>query len=282
MRHLLVAIELAALAVVAAPTTRAADDIDPTPWPPAIVRVASLGRPYAAADVAWLKTVQLLGSDSYAVAGYPKLEAWVDLITRLDPSFEEPYFFGATLLVTNRERAPAINALLERGEQAFPHTFAFPMMRGFLAQFGLLDARMAAEHYRRASMLQGAPPYLTSYAARLEKEGASCATIMSDLKELASSSSSAQAKALGEQRFQILEYCFAGLIRRTAVSLRMNEKIAGAFATLAEVEAELGAPVPRPPDRCWELKFDTATLVPCPPGAPTPGPTPAPTPGQTP
>jgi hypothetical protein len=266
MRPLLAALVLAALAIAFAPATHAQADSDPTPWPPSIIRVASLGRSHAAANVAWLKTVQLLGSDSYAAADYPHLETWIDLITQLDPAFEEPYFFGAALLVTDAKRAPKIDALLQRGETAFPGVFAFPMMRGFLAQFGLFDASVAAEHYRRAVKLPNAPPYLAAHAERLAKEGASCGSIMADLKELTAGASSAQVQTIAEQRFRILEHCLAGLIQRTSVALRLSQKSSGpnGFPTLAEVEAELGGPVPHPPGRCWHLEFDKATLVPCP------------------
>jgi hypothetical protein len=240
--------------------------IDPTPWPPAIARAAALGRTHAAANVAWLKTVQLLGSDSYAAADYPHLEQWIDVITRLDPAFEEPYFFGAALLVTDSKRAPSIDALLQRGEGSFPTVFAFPMMRGFLAQFGLFDAASAAKHYQRAAALPNAPAYLAKHAERLAKEGASCGTILADLKQLTAGASSAQAQTIAEQRFSILEHCLAGLIHRTSVSLRLSGKTKSptGFPTLAEVEAELGGPVPHPPDRCWVLDLDKAKLAPCP------------------
>lgn len=262
MPLLLIACVLAAVAVATAPPSRAADDVEPTPWPPAVVRVAALGRTSAAADVAWLKTVQLLGSDAQAAAGYPELEKWIDLITVLDPTFEEPYFFGATLLVTDRERAPQIDALLERGEKAFPELFQLSMLRGFLAQFGLLDSPRAAGHYRRASQMKGAPAYLSAYADRLAREGAGCANIMADLKQLAASTSTAQADALAQQRGAILEHCLAGLVNATATQLRLNNP-KGTPATLADVEAALGYSVPRPPDRCWHLEFDRAKLVPC-------------------
>lgn len=277
MPFLLIALLLAALALLAAPAPRADSEIDPSPWPMPIVRVASLGRPYAAADVSWLKAVQLLGSDSYAAANHPQLETWIDLITRLDPTFEEPYFFGAVLLVTDRERAPDIDRSLARGEAAFPDRFAFPMMRGFLAQFGLIDAQAAAEHYRRAAAKPNAPAYVRVHAEKLAKEGASCGSIMSDLKDLTAGASAAQAKTIAEQRFDILEHCLARLIERTAVSLRLGGKTAsGAFATFADVESELGAPVPRPPDRCWQLEADKASLRPCAGSAPAraPGATP--------
>ena len=189
---------------------------------------------------------------------------WIDLVTSLDAGFQEPYFFGATLLVTDPKRAPQIDELLKRGEQAFPHVFQFSMLRGFLAQFGLLDPARAADHYRRAAAMQGAPSYLSGYADRLAREGAGCSTIMADLKQLASTSSSEQASALAEQRGAILEHCIAGLIRSTAIQLRFNGQTQGTHATLAEVEAALGAPVPHPPDRCWQLATDVASLGPCP------------------
>lgn len=276
MRLLLVALALAALAITTAPAIRATDDVDPSPWPPEAVRVAALGRHPAAADVAWLKTVQLLGSDAQATAHYPELEKWIDLVTGLDPGFQEPYFFGATLLVTDAERAPQIDVLLDRGERAFPELFHFAMLRGFLAQFGLLDPTKAAVHYRRAAAMEGAPPYLLTYADRLAREGVGCGGIMADLKQLASTSSSAQASALAQERGAILEHCLAGLIRSTAIQLRFNGKTQGAHATLAEVEASLGAAVPHPPDRCWQLASDNASLGPCPAPADRAAPEPQP------
>ena len=92
-----------------------------------------------AADLAWLATVQRLGSSSYLDAGLPGLEQWIDTGTALDPSFENLYFIAAAFLTALPERVERVDALLARGEQHLPHSSMLPMARGLLFYFGRYD-----------------------------------------------------------------------------------------------------------------------------------------------
>ena len=96
MRLLMLAFALAVTAAASAPRLREAPT-DERAWPVTAVRTASLGRPLAAAELAWLKTIQLIGSADYERRGFPTLDDWLDVITSLDPSFDDPYLLGATL-----------------------------------------------------------------------------------------------------------------------------------------------------------------------------------------
>lgn len=271
----LVSLGCATIALVTAPPTRADASIDATPWPPGIVRVAALGRTYAASDIVWLKTVQLLGSNEQAAKEWPQLERWIELVTELDPSFEEPYFLGAILLVTDPRRSPDVDRLLERGQNAFPKLYHLPMLRGFVAQFGSLDPRAAAAHYERASRLPNAPAHLAALAKRLAKETNDCQSVIADLALFGGGSSREQRETLATQRGAILEHCLKRRIDDAATQLFLDN---GRHATIEEVEKVLG-PLPHPPDRCWTIAAARSSLVPCPAG--TPG-LPAPAPPGTP
>ena len=88
MRLLLVALGLALIAALAAPPARTDARANEVSWPLPARRLVALGRPSAAAKLAWLKTIQLIGSADYERRGFPTLETWLESITSLDPSFE--------------------------------------------------------------------------------------------------------------------------------------------------------------------------------------------------
>ena len=263
MRALLITLAAAALVVVSAPSARGDSAAANTPWPVSAVRAGSLGRYYAAADVAWMKTVQLIGEDDLARHGYPRLDEWVDLDTQLDPSFESAYFFGAILLVTDATRADRVDALLARGEQALPDNFALPMARGFVAYFGRLDPAAAGENYARAASKSGAPPFLARFAEHLKTQQLDCVKMQNDLHEMSSSSSSsAQASALEGKRFAILESCGKGVVRHAAAAYHFSHGPWPSVQDLIDAKA-IDAPPPAPRGACWFLDSGVPSLGPC-------------------
>ena len=259
MRPLIVAIGFALVAARTVPDARDETQADELAWPLPAMKAAALGRPFAAANVAWLKTIQLIGSADYERRGFPTLDGWLEVITSLDPSFEDPYFLGATLLVTDSSRTLAVERLLARGEAAAPDVFSFALMRGFVAQFGALDPQAAAAHYRRAAAMKNAPSYLTAHAERLERERVGCANVFDDLSRV-SVSPAAQAASL-ERSGAIFEHCVAGMIRRAAVQYRMQTGRPATVAALVK-EGTIEDP-PRPPGRCWTIEHDRPRLIDC-------------------
>jgi hypothetical protein len=264
MKTVLALVAAISVVVVADPVL-STTEVDARPWPQPVIRVAALGRTHAAADVLWLKTVQIVGGDQRATAGvpFPFLEQWIDVITQLDPSFEDPYYVGAALLVTDDKRTDAVDALLGRAEQNFPLDATYPMLRGFLHQFGKLDPGTAAQYYRRAASKAGAPTFLAAHAARLELESHDCSHVLSDLAQL-SAASSPSLRALFQARGtdDLLERCVAGMIRRAAVRYRLQNNKAATLEALISA-GSIAAP-PSPPGRCWHIKDDVASLGPCP------------------
>ncbi|MCC7070097.1 MAG: hypothetical protein IT383_02175 [Deltaproteobacteria bacterium] len=237
---------------------------DERPPPEAISRAVALGRPYAAADAAWLRTVQLIGNPTKEAARWPGLEDWVDLTTRLDPRFEAPYHFGALLLVGDPARAPAADRMLERGQRALPESFSLPAMRGFIAYFTMLDPASAAEHYHEAARLPGAPPYLEQFAKRLEHQGHTCAAMLRDLTGLAAHQDAHKRAAFLAGRDRMLLGCVEGQLRAAAGAFRTRT---GRDGSLDELRgAGLLADEPWAPEgQCWRVDSGRPLLEPCPP-----------------
>ncbi|MBI1949162.1 MAG: hypothetical protein HYS27_25970 [Deltaproteobacteria bacterium] len=255
-----------AAAVVLAPAALVAP-ADGTPPPEAVGRAAALGRTYAASDLAWLRTVQLMGDPVLEQARWPHLEEWVDLTTRFDPTFETPYHFGALLLVGDPVRAQVADRMLARGEVAQPTSFSLPAMRGFIAYFSQLDPAAAALHYHRAARLPGAPPFFEAFARRLEHQGQTCAQMLRDLNSLAAGETAEKRRALLAGREQIVLGCVEGQLKNAASVYRTRH---GRNGSLDELRAAgLLAEEPfAPPGRCWQVVSGRPSLVSCaPPGA---------------
>lgn len=260
MWALLAAIALG-LAVWLAPTSQAARP-EERPPPEAVSRVAALGRSYAAADVMWLTTVQLMGDPRAEAKRWPGLEDWIDLTTRLDPTFETPYYYGALLLVGEPERAAKADLLLARGQRALPTSFSLPAMRGFIAYFTLLDPAQAAVHYREAAALPGAPPFLEAFARRLEHQGHTCREMLRNLAALAAEADPHRRAALLAGREAMLLGCVEGQLKAAASAFRTRK---GRDGTLEEVRAAgLITDEPwAPSGKCWRLESGRPFLEPC-------------------
>ena len=69
--------------------------IEPLVMPSAVISVADLGLHNAAADFAWLASIQYFGGRS--ATNYEKLDDYIELANKLDPRFSYPYAF-ATLI----------------------------------------------------------------------------------------------------------------------------------------------------------------------------------------
>ncbi len=231
--------------------------------PPAeMVRTAALGRTFAASDVMWLRTVQVMGDPALERRHWPGLESWVDVTTLLDPTFETPYFFGTALLVADPARAEVADRLLERGQRAFPDRFSFPMMRGFIAYFSRLDPASAAVHYHEAARLPDAPPHLEAFARRLETQVHTCSEMLRNLGALAAQETPDKQRALLAEREPILIGCAEGQLKNAAAAFRNRQGRDGSLEELAAAGL-VGGDLYTPMGRCWIVTAGRPSLVPC-------------------
>jgi hypothetical protein len=147
---------------------------------PEAVKRLVLGFDSLAADVYWIRSIQHYGrqrlSRTPGDRDYVILYPLLDLTTSLDPHFDIAYRFGAIFLSEPQPGGPGrpdlAEALLRKGIAAQPGKWQFYHDIGFIHYWTYGDGRTAAEWFRRAATLPGAPNWLEPVAASMLTEGA--------------------------------------------------------------------------------------------------------------
>jgi hypothetical protein len=144
-----------------------------------------------AADVYWIRSIQYFGGirrrlaePAAAAPGRPAspdaafelLYPMLDITTTLDPFFNIAYRFGAIFLTepfpSGAGRPDLAIALLTKGLAARPDKWEYMQDIGYVHYWWLQDYATAAEWFRRASEVPGAPWFMRSlYAATLAEGG---------------------------------------------------------------------------------------------------------------
>jgi hypothetical protein len=146
---------------------------------PTVAKRAALGHAGLAADVYWIRALQLFGQERLSPPGharnYALLYPLLDLTTTLDPYFSIAYRFGAIFLgepyPDGPGRADLAIALLRKGLAAQPHKWQYMQDLGFVYYWHLRDYKAAAQAFQRASEMPGAPNWLRPLAAVTLAEG---------------------------------------------------------------------------------------------------------------
>jgi hypothetical protein len=134
------------------------------------LRIAVLGYRQIASDLIWLKAVQHFGEPRQTAQGWLWAYHATDVVTDLDPKFVFAYQAGGTILGVWAGRPHESIALLTKGMRHNPEIWQLPFFVGYDYFFELHDFRNAAEYFRIAAALPGAPDYLPKLAARMTVE----------------------------------------------------------------------------------------------------------------
>jgi len=144
-----------------------------------------------AADAYWIRAIQYYGGNKLRLAGaqraaptapavkdanaYGLLYPLLDLTTSLDPRFNIAYRFGAVFLSepypSGAGRPDLAIALLQKGLLARPDKWEYMQDIGFVHYWYDGDYRAAAEAFRKAAEVTGAPWWLRSLAATTLAKG---------------------------------------------------------------------------------------------------------------
>ena len=155
------------------------------------LRRLTVGYNALAADLYWIRTIQYYGSiklklknaQETPLAGqgerppsdYALLYPLLDVTTSLDPRFNIAYRFGSIFLAEAYPAGPGrpdlAIALLEKGLRERPDKWEYMQDIGFVHYWWTHDFKAAADWYRRASEVPGAPWFLRSLAATTLAEG---------------------------------------------------------------------------------------------------------------
>ena len=135
---------------------------------PSAVRLCSLGYDRFLADMYWLRFVQYAGDVDVVVADkWSHAYSFVDLITRLDPHFQQPYWFGCWAIGSWQKRPDLADQIIRRGIKENPTDWYMPFIAGVNQYLFAKDYKKAADYYKVSSSLPGAPPYLARHAVIL-------------------------------------------------------------------------------------------------------------------
>jgi tetratricopeptide (TPR) repeat protein len=130
------------------------------------------------ADVYWIRAVQHYGGTRLSkdpTKRYHLLQPLLDITTTLDPSFNIAYRFGAYFLAepfpSGAGRPDQAIALLEKGFRASPDRWQYLQDIGMVHYWWRHDYQAAAEAFRKASEVPGAPWWLKPLVPAMLTEG---------------------------------------------------------------------------------------------------------------
>lgn len=135
------------------------------------LKMAVLGYRQIAADLIWLKAIQHFGGRDATRADYRWAYHAADVLTDLDPQFVMAYQATGTVLGVWGGLVHESIAILKKGMRHNPNVWQLPFTVGYDYFYELCDPASAAEYFRQASLLPGAPEYLPKLAARMTVEG---------------------------------------------------------------------------------------------------------------
>jgi len=129
------------------------------------VRGAAMGYETAAADLAWLRGIQYYGEHRLTDQKYDLIGHVMDIVTELDPSFVQPYVFGAFVMAQEMKETERGLDLLERGMRANPTNWRLAFEVGFLHYVCRHDYVSASRYFTWASRMPDHEPYVERFAA---------------------------------------------------------------------------------------------------------------------
>ncbi len=213
-----------------------------------LLRTLSLGDDHAAAAIAHLAFVQYVGGpvvDPHVVL------SWAQLITDLDPTAYQAYYFAGVFAFTDEKEHAKLDQLLARGQAQFPDSVELTLLRAFAAHFGVQDVKAAAYFYGLASRQPNAPPYVGALAERLAADSSSCGAV--------SAFAAQQDRSIG---LPLLKSCLKRQIELAAAAYRLRFSVAPADISTLQQAGLLG-PLPSWSGLCWTLHGMAAELAPC-------------------
>ena len=144
----------------------------------ALAKRLALGFENLAADIYWMRAVVYFGGQRLGTQkNYDQLFPLLDLVTSLDPHFKVAYRFGAIFLAEpfpgGAGRPDLAMQLLQKGMAADPRRWEYLQDIGFIHYFSGRDYIRAAEWFKRAGEVPGAPEWLAPLAATTLAQGGS-------------------------------------------------------------------------------------------------------------
>jgi|LakMenE01Jun11ns_1017448.scaffolds.fasta_scaffold9609492_2 hypothetical protein len=128
------------------------------------VKTVSLGFDDVLADMYWLAFIQYLGSNSQ----YPEAEKYLQIVVALDPHFVKAYYFAAFVIGSEQHEPEVADSFIRAGFKSNSNDWTLPFLAGVNQFLYAKNETKAAEYYRQAAKLPGAPEWLARQSDILE------------------------------------------------------------------------------------------------------------------
>ncbi|MDH3972653.1 MAG: hypothetical protein OEV42_00115 [Deltaproteobacteria bacterium] len=157
--------------------------------PPAIIKLFALEYRSIAADFLFVRLSQFYGGKVETIEKATKddwqwLHRNLDLVTELDPYFQDPYFMANGFLTWDAGMYEEAEMLLQKAVKARTWDWTFPFFIGFNRFFFMGDNKGGADYLLMAYERPGAWNLLPSLAARLYYEDKKTETAISFLEKI--------------------------------------------------------------------------------------------------
>lgn len=169
-----------------------------------MLREAVLGYEQAASALAWLRTVQYYGEHAKTDRRYDMMYHVCDIVTDLDPKFEETYIFGSFVLLTEGNRPEEGLRLLEKGRREHPDSWRLLFESGFVEYLALQDYGKASDYFRQAASKPGAPEYVARFAAYVSEKAGSLEAALALWVQCWEATENPEVKRRAERQIEIL------------------------------------------------------------------------------
>jgi hypothetical protein len=126
---------------------------------------AAVGERIAWSDLLWLRAVQYYGLHRETDNTFGRMAHVFDIITTLDPQFQNAYVFGGTSLCQEGHQFDAGVLLLEKGARNNPTAWIYPFELGFVHYLGKRSLTRATFEFAQAARLPNSPDYCERFAA---------------------------------------------------------------------------------------------------------------------
>ena len=245
---------------------------------PAALKRMALSYHSLLADVYWIRAVQHYGDTKLGRAAdrsYALLYPLLDLTTSLDPHFAVAYQFGALFLAEAPPGGPGrpdqAITLLEKGIKVEPEAWQLYQAVGFVHYWSRQDYTSAADWFRRASQLPGAPTWMAPLAAVTLAEGGNRQASRALWQEVLKSQSDDWFRAESQRRLRQLDAMDQlDELRRVVTAFEARQgRVPASWAELAQAGYVRGAIVD-PAGSPYHLDDGMVSLDPASPLQPLP------------
>ncbi len=164
-----------------------------------LLRPLTLGYHNAFADVLWFRTINYFGKHYRGDRNYRWLSYMCDLVTDLDPLFEDVYEFGGVILPWEAGDVDGGLKLLAKGTAAIQDSWLLEYYLGFSHFYFRGDKATAAKHLATAAQLPDAHATVANLAAILTRESSGPEATLAFLSSLEKGSGATNLRSVIEK-----------------------------------------------------------------------------------